>query len=222
MDRPNGDTSLRTGGIAGIVFAVGFLALGFTVYFDVPPYTDSIADIRDFYGDNATGLAIADWFAVLLFLGGFLLFASALRSALRRSDQEGTWSRLSFAGAVVSTAVAASGVFVSTFTLDGMEQLSDGVVQAFVRADALVYGVMLPWGLALFLVGASMAMLRGGMFARWLAWFGLAAAAANAVGALWPIDGDPEGALTVVGIVGFIATLVWVVFAGSTMVRTES
>ncbi len=222
MDRPTGDASLRTGGIAGIVFAVGFLLLGFTVYFDVPVYTDSIADIRDFYGDNATGLAVADWFAALLFLGGFLLFASALRSALRRSDQEGTWSRLSFAGAVASVAVAGSGVFVSTFTLDGMEQLSDGVVHAFIRADALVYSVILPWGLALFLVGACVVMLRGSQFADWFAWLGFAAAAANAVGALWPIDGDPEGALVFVGTVGFLATMVWVVFVASTMVRSKS
>lgn len=222
MDLPRGDSTLRIGGIAGIVFAVGFVVLGFTVYFDQPNFTDSIADIRDYFADNATARATTDWFSALLFVGGFLLFASALRSALQRSDQEGTWSRLSFAGAVASVAIAGSGVFVSTFTLDGMDQLSDGAVAAFVRADAVIYGAILPWGFAVFLVGASVVMLRGSMFARWFAWFGFATAAANAVGVLWPVDGDPEGALAIVGMVGFMAAMVWILFVASTMARTKA
>lgn len=222
MDRPNRDASSSIGGIAGIVFAVGMLVLGFTVYFTQPTFTDSTAEIREHFADNATTRAIADWVAALLFLGGFMLFASALRSALRHSDQDGTWSRFSFAGAVLSTAVAGSGVFVATFTLEGMDELSDGVVQAFVRADALVYGVLLPLGLAVFLTGACVVMLRGGMFATWLAWLGFAAAATMVIGALWPVDGDPEGALAIVSIVGFLATLLWVVFAGITIARARS
>lgn len=222
MDRSSSDASLRIGGLAGVVFAVGMVVLGFAVYFTQPAFTEPITEIRDYFTDNATGLQIADWLSALFFVGGFLLFASALRTALRDSDSGGTWSRASFAAAAVSVAVAGSGVFLSTFTVAGMDDLSDDVVHAFMRADAIVYGAILPWGFALFLVGASMVMLRGGRFPRWFAWLGFAAAGLSAVGALWPVDGDPEGALAMVGVVGFIAMLLWVVFTGVTMVRSRA
>ncbi len=222
MDHSNSDASVRFGGVAGIVFAVGMVVIGFAVYFTQPVFTDSVAEIREHFADNETTREVADWAAAFLFVFGFLIFASALRSALRADDREGTWSRVSFAGAIASVAVAGSGVFLGTFTLGEMDELSDSVVQAFMRADALVYGVLLPWGFALFLTGASFAMLRSRMFAQWLAWFGLGTAAALAVGALWPIDGDPEGALAIIGIIGFLAALLWVVLAGIRMARTES
>lgn len=219
MDRSSGVSSQRVGGIAGLVFAIGMLVLGFVVWFDQPAFTDSLADIGEHFADKEDVLPIADWLAALFFVGGFLLFASALRTALRNSDEDGTWSRASFAGAVVAVAVAASGVYLSVFTLGGLDELSEGVVRAFLRADALTYSALLPWAFALFLVGACMVMMRDGAFPKWFAWLGFGAAAANVVGALWPIDGDPEGALAVVGMIGFFATLLWVVLVASSMVR---
>ncbi len=220
MDNSYGGSSIRIGGIAGIVFAVGMTVLGFVVWFDQPLFTDSIAEIREFFADNENTINSANWVAALLFVGGLLLFASALRSVLGRDEGgDGVWSRASFAGAVASVGVAGSGVFLATFTLGNMEALSDGVVQAFVRADWLLYSSVLPWGFALFLVGASVVMLRGRSFPTWFGWLGLAASAANAVGALWPIYGDPEGALVIVGMIGLLASFVWILLSGAVMVR---
>lgn len=222
MDGSTRSSSIRFGGVAGLVFVVGLLVLGFTVYLNQPLYNEPVAEIRDHFTDNETLRTVADWIAALLFVGGFLVFASALRSALRPADEDGTWSRVSFAGAVLAIAIAGSGVYLSTFTLGDMAALPDGVVQAFVRADALVYTVLLAWAFAIVLVGASMVMLRGGPFPAWFAWFGFAAAAVNALGALWPVDGDPEGALAVLGYVGFFATMIWIALVAATMTRRQA
>lgn len=222
MDQPGGSSARRIGGIAGIVFTVGMLVLGFTVYFSQPAFTDSLAEIREHFIDNETARAIADWVSALLFVGGFLLFASALRSALSPNDDDGIWSRVSFGAAVASVGVAGSGVFLATFGLGNIDELGDGVMQAFMKADALIYSAILPWGFAVFVAAASMVILRGGIFAKWMAWFGFAAAAASAVGTLWPVDGDPQGPLAVVGMIGFIAAVVWVALAGFTMARARS
>jgi hypothetical protein len=220
MESSKSGSSIRIGGIAGIVFAVGMIVLGFLVWFDQPLYTDSIGEIREHFADKETTINVANWLAALFFVGGLLLFASALRAVLGRDEGgDGVWSRASFAGAVASVGVAGSGVFLSTFTVGGMEALSDGVVQAFVRADMLIYSTILPWGLALFLVGASVVMVRGRSFPTWLGWLGLAASAVMAVGALWPIDGDPEGALAIVGMVGMLAGFVWILLGGALLAR---
>ena len=42
MESSKSGSSIRIGGIAGIVFAVGMIVLGFMVWFDQPLYTDSI------------------------------------------------------------------------------------------------------------------------------------------------------------------------------------
>ncbi len=203
-----------------MVFAVGMTVLGFLVWFDQPLYTDSIAEIREYFADNETTINVANWLAAVFFVGGFLLFASALRAVLRRDDDDdGVWSRASFAGAVASVGVAGAGVFLSAFTLGGMEDLSDGVVQAFVRADSILYSTILPFGLALFVIGASVVMLRGSTFPTWFGWLGMAAAAAMVVGALWPVDGDPEGALAIVGMIGLLAGFVWILLGGAVMAR---
>lgn len=217
MDAHAAAGSRRAGGVAGIVFAVGMLILGFAFYFDQPLYTDPAATIRQHFVDNADSLPFVDWLSALLFVFAFLLFAAVLRAVLGDADAEGTWPRLSFAGAVISVAVAGSGVYLSTLTLGDIADLSDSTIGALARADALIYTVLMPFGFALFIGAASLSTLRAAPFSKWVGWVGLVAALAMVVGSLWPVQDDPEGVLAVVGMTGFLAAMIWVLIVGIMM-----
>lgn len=217
MNARSATGSRRTGGVAGIVFSVGMLILGFGFYFDQPLYTDSVGTIRQHFVDNADTLPVADWFGAVLFVGAFLLFATVLRTVLGAADTDETWPRLSFAGSVISVAVAGSGVFLATFALGDLADLSDSTIVAMVRADALLYTVILPFGFALFVGAASLSVLRAASFPKWVGWFGLVSALALVIGSLWPVQDDPEGFLAILGMIGFIAAMIWVLVVGIIM-----
>ena len=56
--------------------------------------------------------------------------------------------------------------------------------------------------MGLFVASASLVVLRTGVLWRWLAALGFIAAVLLVVGAAWPIDGDEEGALAILGFTG--------------------
>lgn len=211
----------RIGGIAGIVFGLG-MGVFFVLSADAPTLNDPIGDIRDYFADATTYFILA-WFSALFFVLAFLLFASALRSILAGNDGDaGMWARASFAGAVATVAIGGvATVFWSALALNGADDFSDEIVRALMSLDALAYGTIMPWGLALFLTGASVVILRTGALWRWLGWFGLAIALVMLIGMFWVIDGDPEGPLSVLVWIGISAMLLWSLLTGVAMIRTE-
>lgn len=96
----------QVSGYAGIAFAVVFFGLGLTIL-DGPVITDSAANMRAWFADNTSTVALFTWAAPLAFGLLFLTFASGLRSFLEPADDRnaGVFARLSFAGAVVQAAV---------------------------------------------------------------------------------------------------------------------
>jgi hypothetical protein len=75
--------------------------------------------------------------------------------------------------------------------------------------------------LALFVASASLVVLRTGVLWRWLAGLGFLAAALQIVGAAWPIDGDEEGFLAVLGFIGAPLTLLWIVISSIGMIMMK-
>ncbi len=212
----------RTGGIAGIVFGVAYIVLVLILVGSSPTLGDPIADIRDYFTNDANTYFALNWFLALLLIFGFLPFASALRSMLATSDVDaGMWARVSFGGAVATVAVVGVGsLFWSALALNGPEEYSDGAVQALMSLDALTFGAVAPWGFALFLTGASVVILRTGMLWKWLGWLGVVASVLLVIGTWWVVDGDPEGAVATLSLIGVILTFAWSAIAGYGMLST--
>jgi hypothetical protein len=213
--------SKQIGGIAGAVFAIGVLVFSLALVGDAPAPTDSTSDIREYFDDNGNRVLLSYWFTALLFFGAFLTFASALRSALASSAEDALWGTVALSAAVVTAALAGGGLFAwGALALDGTDGYSDSMVQLLMDIDALVYGSTLPVTLAVFLVAGSIPAFRRGALWTWLGWLGLLGAAALAIGPLWVLDGDPEGALGIlVWLAGLMGALLWILLASIGMYR---
>ena len=78
------------------------------------------------------------------------------------------------------------------------------------------------YGMALFVGSASLVILRTGVIWRWLAGLGLLAALLLVIGAAWPIDGDEEGAIAILGFIGAPATMLFIIISSINMIiRSE-
>jgi hypothetical protein len=65
-------------------------------------------------------------------------------------------------------------------------------------------------------------ILRTGVIWRWLAGLGLLAALLLVIGAAWPIDGDEEGAIAILGFIGAPATMLFIIISSINMIiRSE-
>jgi hypothetical protein len=213
----------RIGGVAGIVFGLGTAVLLSALFAGAPTIEDPVREIRSYFADDASTYFVLTWFVALLFVGVFLLFASALRSVLASEDIDaGVWSRASFAGAVATVAVAGAGTaFWSALALNGPEAFSDSTVLALMSLDAVLFGSIMPWGLAVFLTGASVVILRSGVLWKGLGWLGLGAALVMVISVFWVLDGDIDGPLASVGLVGVFAMFLWALLTGIAMIRME-
>jgi len=212
-------------GWSGIAFIV-LLVIGLFVGSDGPALEDSAGDVREWFEDNEGLVAYVTWSGALTFVLFFLLFASGLRSLLGPADanNEGVWSRLSFAAAVATVAVGGAGS--AFWAVLGQEDIlsgaSDETVKTLAAFDTIVFAAILPWGIAVFLLGASVVILQSGVMAKWLGWLGLLIALLFAIGTLWPFTGDEESFLGILTLIGFIGFLIWSVGASIEMIRSDS
>lgn len=217
-------TWCRVTGAAGVLWAIVVLVAFFFVFGDTPAIDAPVADLREYFADDAQ-IHLANWLIALAFAGLFLPFASGLRSLLGPADaaDAGVWSRTSFAGAVTAVAVGGAGAaFWGAAALGPVEELSDSTLRALVNLDAVLYAATLPWALAVFVGAASWVILRSGVLWTWLAPLGFLTALVLVVGSLWPIDGDPEGFLGILGFIGLNLTLLWGLLTGIAMIRNRS
>ena len=167
------------GGIAFVALVVGWSIV--LIAADRPGFGDSPEEIMSFFGDGGD----SGWLflsSTFLGLGGlvFLPFLGGLRSILRRAESgTGQLSAVAFGAGVVfvgllfaknsidlgmAMAVEWEDVEVDPATY----QLLDGVFTGLLMHEGVALGV---------LVGAtSVIALRTAVFARWLAWSGLAVA----------------------------------------------
>lgn len=212
-------------GWAGVAYVVIFLVLFFIV--GTPPgLDDSAAEYREWFVDNETQITILTAGLMLAF-ALILLFASGLRALLAPADatNEGLWSRFSYAGAVMMVAMAGAGA--SFWAVLGLEEVlataSDETIKTLEIFDKVFFTLIVPFGLAAFVLGASVVILQSGVLAKWIGWLGIAITVLVVVGSLWPLSGDPEGFF---GVVGFLAFppgfLIWSLAVAITMIRSSN
>lgn len=215
----------QVSGWSGIIFVV-ILVVILIIGGSAPVLSDSATEVREFFDDNEASVAFTTWGAGLAFVLFFLLFASGLRSLLGPADanSEGVWSRLSFAGAVATAAVGGAGS--AFWAVLGQEDVraaaSDETIKTLAAFDTVIFTAILPLGLAVFLLGASVVILQSEIMAKWIGWLGLVLAALFVVGTLWPFTGDDEGFFAILIFVGLTGVLIWTLGAAISMIRSES
>ena len=219
------DSWKKVAGWAGIAYVVIFLGLFVGTE---PPLslTESAGEFRQWFVDNETSVAVVT-FGLSLALALVVVFASGLRSLLgpADADNEGVWSRVSFVGAVLM--VAMGGVGLSFWAVLGLEDTlaaaSDETVKTLAHFDTVIFSAIVPWGMALFVLGASVVILQSGVMSKWLGWLGLFVALVAVIGTLWPFTGDSEGFFGIIAFIGFPpGFMVWSLWAAISLIRMDS
>lgn len=193
----------RLAALAGFAFVVlwfGAFGLGIEV-------GASDREILDHYADsgNRAKEAVA-FFLIAAAALAFVLFAGALRSLIRRAEQETAMlAAVAWAGGTACAVLLLAGNAVSRATafaaMDDEFQLDPNTRRLFEDAGLL----LLASGMlaAILLVGAvSLAALRHGLLPRWLGWAGFPAAA------LLPLA---------IAFVGFLVLALWVIAVSSAL-----
>ena len=218
-------SSRKIAGYAGIAQVVVFLGLGLTI-FDSPVITDSADEVRQYFTDSADTINLFNYGAPLASVVFFIIFASGLRSVLGPADSAsgGMWARVMFAGAMIQAAVGLVGLtFWGVLAQeDILAELTDGTVLALNALDQILFFAMMNWAAAIFLIGASVVILRSGVMATWIGWLGVVLALAGVIASLWTFSGDSGGFFEIPGTISFLGTLVWTVAVSVELIRSSA
>ena len=213
----------RIAGSAGVGFVVLLIVIA-VLGFDSPVFDDPAADVREYFVDSDTQVHLVTWLTALAYVFFFLPFAAGLRNLLAPADaaDEQMWSRLSYTGAVLIAAIAVVGSAFSEVLSQGVaEDLSDDTLVALARFDTVIFTALKTWGSALALAAASVVILRSGVLAKWIGWFGAAGALLFVIGALWILGEDDEGFLGAFFFIGLLISVLWVLVVSIVMIRSD-
>jgi hypothetical protein len=211
----------RLAGLFGIGWFVLFAVGAIVLQGEPPAYDASLTDVRQFFTDNGTRFLVGDYLAGLAFLLLFLPFVVGFRSLLGAAEggpQIG--SRLVLVGGLATVLVGGTAtVFQDTLALGAANpELQDTTVRAFLYANAAaIAAIGLP--AALFTLAAAVVIWTTKVLWPWLAAVGVLAGVLLAIGAAFPIAGDPTGPLWTIRFISFIALAVFVVSASVGMLQ---
>jgi hypothetical protein len=184
-------------------------------------YDAPIGEVLAYYAANRESVAIVSGL-VALYLPLLLVFVTGLHGLVQRRGGAGAdWSRLALAAGA-----ALSAIFVLVNVLQiGLTLSASGLTEptpAFElvwQAHAAAFALALPT-IGITFVGAALAAHASGLTPAWQRLLGLVGGSlllAAGVGALAIADGS---ALIFVGLLGFVAWLVWLLVTGVRLVRS--
>jgi hypothetical protein len=201
----------KLGGILGIAFLVLFFVSILGVQGEGVAIDDPIEEIRAYFVDDGEQYLLGDYLTGIALLFLLLPYTICLRIILARAEGEpGIFSQLYFAAVILAISFgAASAIGWGTASLAaGDERVDDSSIQLMMYVAQYGESGLLA-GFALIALAASIVMLMTSVPARWLGYLGLATFALCIIGAAWVIDGDPEGALATVGLLGLLVFAIW-------------
>ncbi len=208
----------RVTGAVGLLTIV--LLLAELATWQNPQFSDPISRIRHYFVVDR-GLANASVLFAALVATATLIFAAGLRAVLRRIEGDtDVLSTILFGSAVGFAAVQMVFAAVSGAIVLSAGQATDREIRLLVGMDDPYLDTLRILPLALMVGAASLAMLSGPGFARWIGWVGVASAALNLVGEISLLD--PTGPIGDVGNasqVGLLFFLVWAVALSITLIR---
>jgi hypothetical protein len=211
----------RLGGLLGIGYVIIFLIAIVAIQGETPMLHDSIDEIRQYFGEDGQQYLIGDYLAGLGFILFFLPFVAILRAFLGYAEgPPAVLSRIALVGGLTAIVLGGAGAFSwGALALGAADdpEVDDAAIRTLMYMSSYSFA-LLPLAGALFLLPASAVIWRTAVVWRWLALLGLLVAVVGIVGSAWPIDGDDEGPLAVLGFVALIGLNLWVLLTSIAMV----
>jgi hypothetical protein len=202
----------RLAGVAGIVWLVLFIAGAFVIQGDSPDSTQTIAEIKSYWANDAGKYLVSDFIISVSFVFFFVPFFVGLRWFLG-STEDGppvlSWI-MTVGGVGILTLGGAAGGFEGSLAVAAKNnvQIDDSTTMALVLASSYAFAVG-QLVIALFLASAGLLVVRSGIIWRWSGFIALIGVPLLIVGAAWPIDGDEHGVFGAGGLFGFLCLLIW-------------
>lgn len=192
--------------VAGLVFVALFIASG-SIAPQTPNSHASAAKVIAYYHQHKSAVQVQAYIIEVAILEGIFFFWF-LRDRLCVVAANRPLANIGFAGAVLFA--ASGGIAAGTLwcLADAVNHVSPSVMQTFNVMQNDLNGVLASAGVALFLVGTGIALIRSATLPRWLGWVAIVLA----VGALaLPGVGGPAAGLWIL-----IASITMLVLAGRT------
>ncbi len=185
--------------LGGLVFAT--LSIVALAVMPPPPAGDaSAATVRAYFAEHSTAIRVASVLSILGALG-LLALVSLLRRRL-----PGTAADVLYAGGLVTTTVAVVGGVLQAGLAQSQPRLADTGLLASFGIERMVFYAAPPLGMTA--VAAAAAIAFRGVWPSWLAMGSAVLAAVALVGGILNVVTD-TGAGGVVGLAGFVLTIVW-------------
>jgi hypothetical protein len=207
-------------GASGILFVVLFV-IGVMVSGDVPMYDEEGDEIAAWFADNGDQYLVGDFLTGLAFILFYFPFLVGLYAKLRAAEGEPSiFSRVALIGGILfPVAGLVSGISIAALALLEGEVSAEVAsfaaatsYHAFVGANALQ---------AILLGAAAIVIIRTGVLWNWLGWLAGALALAAIVASASSIENNPEGVLSVIGIITFLGFGIWILATSVALLRTR-
>jgi hypothetical protein len=212
-------TPYRISGIAGLLFVtLSFIASGLNV--QPPTYLEDGTALVTWFAENGTWFRAGHVLAALAFLPFYFPFFAGFCERLREAEgAPAIWSRVAWAGAIMSPA---AGVTAGAFSV-GPALLAGGISSdaAVFAAAAHFYAFPVVSGSMnrIIMIGATVVILRTGVFSRWLGWSGAVIGGAALGGSVALVDGDPDGLFATISAFSWLAYFLWIAAVSVGLVR---
>ncbi|HLF75914.1 MAG TPA: hypothetical protein VJB57_00345 [Dehalococcoidia bacterium] len=212
----------RLGGLLGILGVVLFV-IGAVMEGDVPIYTDDAATIRDWFADNGDQFLLADFIIGIGVVFCLVPFFVVLRSVMAKAEGESSlWPQVGLLGAILFVVTGGmASIFTGALAVSAEAISDDGAIVAL--ATMAFYGFNAPgFVLALFFIALGLGIIRSNAFAAPVGWLCLALTVTGILSGLASMDGDPEGAFALLGLVTTLGLgVVVLITGGSLLMRKE-
>ncbi len=212
------NSPLRISGACGLLFVVlSFIASGINVL--PPAYNQDAAMLADWFALNSQWYRGGHFMAGIAFLLFYFPFYAGLCEKLRLA--EGTpavWSRVTWAGAILSPAVGTiAGAFINGLTLPGEEAAAE-VASFGMAAHFYAYSVSGAFG-GVAMTGAAVVILSSGVFPKWIGWIGLLTGLSAVISTGFLFEGNPAGFFASLNGIAWLVYFLWIAALSVEMIR---
>lgn len=206
-------TPYRISGIAGLLFVtLSFVSSGITI--QPPTYIQDGATLASWFAENGAQFRFGHVIAALAFLPFYFPFFAGFCERLREAEGEPSiWSRVTWAGVIMSPAAGTvGGAFNIGPALLG-ERISPETAVFAAAANFYTFPVVSGAMNSIIMIGATVVILRTGVFWRWLGWSGALIGVAAIVGSAALVENDPGGLFATTSAFSWLAYFLWIVAA---------
>lgn len=212
--------SPQVSGVAGILF-VGLSFLATAINLPLPRYDQDAAVVAAWFAENSARYSAGHFLAGIAFLVFYFVFFAGFCERLRSA--EGTpapWSRVTWAGAIVSPAVGTiAGAFVMGAALVG-DRVSSEVALYAIAANFYAYVVSGAFG-GVVMTASAVVIISTGVFPRWLGWTGAVIGVAAIASTATLVENDPQGLWATVNGLAWLAYFLWIALLSIVLLRVD-